>query len=419
MKFLSLFLFAFIVSNSVYAESIVIKAGKLLDPVSGKIMTDQMLLIEDEKITKIAQQLDIPGKAKVIDLTHATVLPGMIDAHTHLCWDYELPYSSNPLSIMNTPTAYRALQGAYNANGMLQSGFTSVRDLGNAGHYADAALKRAISRDLVPGPDMMIAGRLITTFGGQKRLNADNKEMYGSEYFFADTRDELKKAIRENIHFGADVIKIIISDQRYGYSLEDIKFIVAEAKASGLDVAAHAMNDGDIRNAVLGGVRTIEHGFKIEEKTFDLLKKYNVYYVSTTFPKEVISSMYPARKSTNSSSENRYQDMVKQLRLAFLHKVKVAFGSDVVSTMPGLSRGEATLLFIDSFKDANASPLQIIQAMTINAAEALNKHHEIGLLKEGYTANIIAVEKNPLDDIDQLKQVAFVMKNGQVYKSTF
>src|SRR5262249_14618123 len=202
---------------------IAIKAGKLLDPETGKITANQIILVEGSLIKDIGANLQIPSGAKVVDLSQATVLPGLFDAHTHLCMTVipERDANNYYFTTLLDPTPYRAIQGVANGQAMLQSGFTTVRDIGNAGNYADTALRRAIEAGWVIGPTVINSGIIISVYGGQFHLQPEKKDLATPEYLFADTRDEMRKAIRQNVHFGAKVIKIVVDDQRYIYSVDD------------------------------------------------------------------------------------------------------------------------------------------------------------------------------------------------------
>jgi imidazolonepropionase-like amidohydrolase len=169
-------------------------------------------------------------------------------------------------------TGTRAIQGVANARSMLEYGFTTVRDIGNAANYADTDLRRAIDQEIVPGPTIINAGRIIAPYGGQFLMQADKKDLGNPEYFYADTRDELKKAVRENIHYGARVIKLVVDDQRYIYSVDDIKFVIEEARNAGVKVAAHCWTQRGARNAAEAGVASIEHGVEIDDETLEIAK---------------------------------------------------------------------------------------------------------------------------------------------------
>lgn len=206
----------------------VIRAGILVDPESGTAAANQIIVVENGKVTAVGAGRSVPAGATLIDLSRYTVLPGLFDAHAG-----SLFYTS-----LRDPNAYRAIQGVVHARSMLEAGFTTVRDAGNEGNYACSSVWRAIDTGLTVGPTLLSAGRIIAPYGGQFRLQPDRRDLAEPEYFFADTRDEMRKAIRENIHYGAIVIKIVVDDQRYIYSEEDIRFIIAEAGAAGLKVAA-------------------------------------------------------------------------------------------------------------------------------------------------------------------------------------
>ena len=210
------------------SQVIAIKAGKLVDPESATVATNQIILIEGQTIISVFPDLKIPENATVIDLSKQTVLPGLFDAHTHLCMSTRRGRDGGNYyytTLIDT-TAFRAIQGVAHARAMLEAGFTTDRDVGNAGNYADTDLRRAIEEGLVPGPTIINAGRIIAPFGGQFKMQPEKPGLGNPEYFYADTRDELKKAIRENIHYGARVIKIVVDDQRYIYSVDDIRFVI-------------------------------------------------------------------------------------------------------------------------------------------------------------------------------------------------
>src|SRR3981189_1354429 len=211
------------------ARVIAIKAGKLVDPEKGTTAANQIILVRGRKIEAVGANVQIPGDAQVIDLSKPPVLPGLFDAHTHLCMTVkkERDAGSYYITTLLDPTPYRAIEGVANAREMLAAGFTTIRERGNAGNYADTALREAIERGLVPGPTMLNAGRIIAPYGGQFHLQPEKKDLAAPEYAFADTHDEMLKAIRENIHYGATLIKIVVDDQKYIYSVDDIRFMIA------------------------------------------------------------------------------------------------------------------------------------------------------------------------------------------------
>src|SRR6185295_14758548 len=284
--FLTAALFLICAAGLCQAQLTVIKAGKLVDPDSGSTAVNQIIIIEGTKIKSVGPGLAIPAGANVIDLSRFTVLPGLFDAHSHMCQTTSPDNRDLFTTDIREPGTYRAILGVVNARAMLESGFTTIRDVGNNGNYADTSLRMAIEEGLVPGPTMINAGRIIAPFGGQYHLQPERRELGAPEYLFADTRDEMLKAIRENIHFGAKVIKIVVDDQKYIYSVDDIKYIVAEAASAGLKVAAHCMTEQGARNAAEGGVASIEHGFQMSDEALEIAKRNNVVLVGTDFTEQ-------------------------------------------------------------------------------------------------------------------------------------
>ncbi|UII35014.1 amidohydrolase family protein [Fulvivirga ulvae] len=411
MKYITLFLTIILQCCVVFISTSqvkVIKAGGVLNVSTGEMTKDQTIVIDGSTIIAIGKNIDTPKHAEIIDMSDKYVMPGLMDCHTHLCWDIE--DDGYAMSIMTHTTGYRAIQGVVNAKDMLMAGFTTVRDVGNSGNYICTDLRIGIEKGMIPGPTVINAGRLIAPFGGQRGVTPEKPDITQPEYFFADTRDEIKKAIRENIHFGAKVIKIVVDDQKYIYSADDIKFIVEEAAEAGLKVAAHCATKKGAHNAIEAGVASIEHGFEMDRETFIKAKEKGIYFVSTTFSLPAFQSMW------YDDPEKMYEKAVKTLREAREAGVKVAFGSDVISTLPGHNRGTATLTFIDSHLDAGYTPLEIIQSMTIHAANLIGIGEHCGSISKGMVADIIVVRENPLKNIHTLKEVEMVMKNGIVYR---
>jgi imidazolonepropionase-like amidohydrolase len=398
---------------SASAQVTAIKAGKLVDPETGTTAANQIILVENGRIKAVGANLTIPSGASVIDLSGSTVLPGLFDCHTHMCQTT----SSEDRDLFNTDmrqtTAFRAIWGVANAKAMLESGFTTIRDVGNNGNYGDTALRRAIERGIVPGPTMINAGRIIAPFGGQYHLQPERRALGEPEYLYADTRDEMRKAIRENIQFGALVIKIVVDDQRYIYSADDIKYIVEEARNAGLRVAAHCMTEQGARNAILGGVASVEHGFQMSDEALLLAKQSNVVLVGTEFTEEAASYLGPPAPF----AKQFHAVFLDRLKRAYKIGVTMAYGTDTFAEIEGHTRGTIAISFIDSFTEAGIPPKDILKIMTTNAAQLLGVEKQRGAIKIGMYADIIAVAENPLDNINTLKKVSFVMKNGKVFKS--
>lgn len=402
----------FVVTLSANAQVTAIKAGHLVDPDAGTSTANQIILVEKGRITAVGPAVAIPAGATVIDLSKSYVLPGLFDAHTHLCQ----MTSPEDRSLFNTDikqsTAYRALIGAAMAKEVLEAGFTTVRDVGNNGNYADTSLRNAIDNELVPGPTMINAGRIIAPFGGQYHLRPDRVELGAPEYLFADTRDEMLKAIRENIHFGALVIKIVVDDQKYIYSADDIRFIVAEAHQAGVKVGAHCMTEQGARNAAEGGVDSIEHGFQMSDATLGLAKKNNVVLVGTDFPEK--TALYLGLSPA--SAKVFHAAFLDRLKRAYQVGVTMVFGTDTFFQVPGQTRGMLALDYLDTYREAGVPDKYVLQMMTSNAARLLGVDKQRGFIRVGQAADLIAVPEDPQSNILTLRKASFVMKNGKVVK---
>ena len=387
-----------------------IKAGKLVDPEKGATQSNQIILVRGKKIEAVGSNVPIPPDAKVIDLSNSTVLPGLFDAHTHLCMTLKKERDANNyfFTTLLDPTPYRAIEGVANARDMLAAGFTTVRDVGNAGNYADTALREAIERGLVPGPTMINAGRIIAPYGGQFHLQPEKRDLATPEYAFADTHDEMLKAIRENIHYGATVIKIVVDDQKYIYSADNIRFMVEEAHRDGLKLAAHCWTRAGAHNAAEAGVDSIEHGEMMTNEDLQLAKKNHVVLVGTDF-------------TERAARENGFPELhavfVDRLKRAYQIGVKMAFGTDLFVYVPGETRGTMAAEYVDSWVEAGVPAKDTLRAMTINAARLLGVDGERGAMMPGLAADIIATPDNPLDNIQAVRKVSFVMKDGIVFKN--
>lgn len=394
------------------AQVTAIKAGKLVDPDSGTTTINQIIIVEGTKIKAVGAGLPIPAGATVIDLSRSTVLPGLFDAHTHMCQTTSPDNRDLFTTDIREPGTYRAILGVVNARAMLESGFTTIRDVGNNGNYADTSLRKAIEEGLVPGPTIVNAGRIIAPFGGQYHLQPERRELGQPEYLFADTRDEMRKAIRENIHFGAKVIKIVVDDQQYIYSVDDIKYIVAEAASAGLKVAAHCLTEQGARNAAEGGVASIEHGFRMSDEALQIAKRNNVVLVGTEFTEqaaEYLGLPPPIAK--------QFHDVfIDRLKRAYKIGVTMAYGTDTFFAVEGQTRGTLAISYIDSFIEAGVPAKDTLRIMTTNAARLLGVDKQRGAIKAGQAADIIATPENPLDNLLTLKQASFVMKDGKVFK---
>jgi imidazolonepropionase-like amidohydrolase len=404
--------------DSAPAEVTVIHAGKLFDAHAGRMIENQDILIRGEKIEKVGPNLAVPAGAHEVDLRKATVLPGFIDVHTHLTSKAGAAgYNSLGVSIPR-----HALAGARNARVTLLAGFTTVRNVGAEG-YADVALRDAIDEGDVSGPRMQVSGPIITITGGHGDNNLLPFEFHYNAEGVADGVPAVMAKVRENIKYGADVIKFTASGGTFSkgdsplfeqYSPEEMQALVAEAHRLGRKVATHAHSAQSIKDAVRAGVDSVEHGIFMDEECIQLMKQHGTYLSATTYPLfwyeknedslhlppwviEKVAMIIPAAKVN--------------VARAYKEGVKVALGTDAGVYPHGLNGGEFW-----SMVQLGLTPVQSLQAGTVNAADLMGWSDKIGAIEAGKFADIVAVNGDPLSDITLLQHVDFVMKGGVVYK---
>jgi imidazolonepropionase-like amidohydrolase len=388
-----------------------VRAGKLIDPASGTVSTDQIILIKDRKFEAIGPKVAIPAGAEVIDLSGLTVLPGLVDTHNHLAITYKvMPERNNYyVTVISDSTPLRAIQAASNGIQMLAAGFTIVRDMGNNGLYADTALRQAIEEGWIPGPQIINAGIIIGSTGGQfwptPEMGLEKKVVF-PEYLDADTPDELVKAVRQNMLYGAKVIKICADCKPWGYSVEDIKIVVAEAAKAGLKVEAHAQTVEGARRAIEGGVWSIAHDLGLDDANHKLMVKRGTFRAGTETPISL----------TDHQTEKGFKRDVASLKNAYENKVNITYSTDADYWVPGKTRGEVAIEFIETWKAAGIPPRDILKAMTATGYRCAQTESTRGPIKAGLAADLIAVPGNPLEKIDALRDVQFVMKDGVVFK---
>jgi imidazolonepropionase-like amidohydrolase len=389
-----------------------IRAGRLLDPDAGRILTNQVILVDGNKISAVGANLAIPAGAQVIDLPNLTVMPGLVDSHNHLALTYKPEPENNVYyyTFVQDSTALRAIQAASNGMQMLAAGFTVVRDLGNNGNYADTALRQAIEQGWLPGPTVINSGIIIGGMGGQffptPEMAKEHAIVY-PEYLDADTPDEIVKAVRQNILFGAKVIKICVDCKPYGYTAEEIRLFIREAAKAGMKVAGHVQTPAGAKNAIDAGIWSIEHGGALNDDLHKQMATKGIWRAGTETPTGLAG--HPV-------SEQAYQRTVAGLKNAFENKVQVVFSTDADYFVAGKSRGELCLEFLKPWKDAGIPNADILRAITVNGYKIADIDKVRGPIKVGMFADLIAVPGDPLADIDALKRVQFVMKEGLVFK---
>jgi imidazolonepropionase-like amidohydrolase len=393
------------------AQVTVIKAGRLVDPEAGTAAPDQIIVVEGGKFRAIGPGVAIPAGAEVIDLSRLTVLPGLVDAHNHLALTYKEEPESNVyyLTYVLDGTPIRAIQAVSNAIQMLNAGFTIVRDMGNNGNYADAALRVAIEQGWIPGPTIINSGIIIGGLGGQfwpTPEMAIGKGIVYPEYLEADTPEEIVKAVRQNALFGAKVIKICVDCKPWGYTVDEIKLVIAEAAKAGLKVEGHVQTVDGARRAIEAGIWSMAHDRGLTDEMHKLMAQKGIWRAGTETPLSL----------TGHTTPERYRATVAGLRNAYENKVPLTFSTDADYYVPGKTRGEVAIEFIETWKAAGIPPVDILRAMTVNGYKVSETYGYRGPIKVGYAADLIAVPGNPLQDIDALRDVRFVLKDGLVFK---
>lgn len=400
----------------------IIRAGRLFDSEAGAMLPARDIVIKGNLIEQVGENLPVPAGAQVIDLRRYTVLPGLIDAHTHLL------YLENPKGDLSSEgvkaltlegTTLRALRGAARGKTFLQAGITTVRDLGNSGRFGDVALRIAINEGSADGPRMYVSGPGLSSEGGQfPGLQPGYKNIAEEEYRIIKSVDDARSAVRENVTYGANVIKIYANNTPNPtfLSIEEMKAIVEEAHLLRIKVAAHATNDIAVRRAVEAGVDSIEHGYQISDETLKLMKEKGVALVPTdadllTF--KYLSNLSGGNDLTDEQVAQRLKPLRERLRRAVAAGVTIVAGSDMYIDMQQ-PQGNAAKRVLFAYLESGMPPLSILQSATINAARLFN-NPRLGAIKNGAFADIIAVEGNPAEDFKALERIKFVMKNGQIY----
>jgi imidazolonepropionase-like amidohydrolase len=404
------------------AKTVAVKAGRLVDVVHGRVLTDQVILIEDKRIAKVgpAATTDIPSGAAVIDLSAHTVMPGFVDTHTHLTSDPTISYYDS----YHVSVGREAVIGVMNARRTLLAGFTVTRNVGAAG-YSDIALRDGIERGDVMGPRVFASGPAIGITGGHCDENNLAPEFNYSSDGVADGVDAVRKMVRKNIKYGADLIKYCGTGGVFSkgdtpgapqFSFEEAKAIVDEAHFDGRTVAVHAHGAEGIKIAIRAGVDSIEHGTFMDDEARQLMKERGTWYIPT-----LSAGKWVAKKA---EEPGYFPEIIRAkaamvgpqiqqtFAAAYKYGLKIAFGTDAGVFPHGMNAMEFGYMV-----EAGMPPLEAIQAATVRAAQVLRREQDLGSLSAGKLADIVAVRGNPLNDIDQMNHVAFVMKDGVIYKN--
>jgi imidazolonepropionase-like amidohydrolase len=445
------------------ASVTLVRASRLLDPRSGHVLTSAAVLIEGDKIKQVgsSSQIGVPAGAKIIDLGTATMLPGFIDGHTHLLLDVVLPAEAERarryngtfvpdllLAIVESPSK-RVLLGAQHAREYLESGITTVRNLGHSGIDGDTELRDAINAGRVPGPRIVASGRkLITRASYVQSLNpALTDAILQQEFLLIDGPDRARQAVRQNEFQGVDVIKVTAD---VNLTVAELAAVVEEAHRAGLKVAVHAVDKASIQTAIDAGGDSIEHGNEITEQQLKQMRDRGIFFDLTPtsygdfftkiFQGTIAESLTlrAARLEADERDRQRYNDLAQGLRKSGFHGgfeasdnqlydslvrrvlksgVKFAAGTDMCWHYPGKTCGQASTSRFPTLHEAGMPSLDVIRAITTNAAEMLGWQDRVGAIERGKFADIVAVSGDPVADISELERVRFVMKGGQVVRN--
>jgi imidazolonepropionase-like amidohydrolase len=407
------------------AQTTYILCGKLVDTRSGEIGSKKTIIVKDNKIFNVMDGYVLPksSTAITIDLKDKVVMPGLIDFHVHIEQEFDRNTRLNGFILNEADVAFNSVGFAKTT---LLNGFTTVRDLGGTG--VNISIKNAINAGKIPGPRVLTAGKALATTGGHADpTNGSSRRLLGNpgpKEGVVNSVDDAKKAVRQRYKNGADWIKItatggVLSVAKSGdnpqFTVEEVKAICETAKDYGMYVAAHAHGDEGMRRAIVGGVKTIEHGTYMSDETMELMKKHNAYLVPTiTAGKEVaekakIAGFYPDIVVPKALAVG--PQIQGTFARAYKKGVGIAFGTDAGVFKHGNNGKEFGFMV-----EAGMPAMETLQSATITNAMLLKMESEIGQIKKGFYADIIAVDEDPAQNIATMEKVVFVMKNGKVYK---
>jgi imidazolonepropionase-like amidohydrolase len=397
-------------ASPAWAQTVAIHAGNLIDPATGTVAKNQIILVKDKKIVDVGGAVAIPKDAEVVDLSNEWVMPGVMDAHTHITQSVKY-FRELDANYLREDTPFRALRGLWTGQILLNAGVTTVRDVGNDANFAAVALRKAIDRGWFSGPTVLTAGKIIAPFGGQTNgIPQEIGPFWQFEYYDADNVNEIRKAVRENIFYGADLIKLVADNSAYHYSVDEIRAAVDEAHHAGLAVAVHVLGKEAASNVIEGGVDSIEHGFFLTDDQLRRMKEKGIFLSGTDFP----AAHFEAGEVRNAKEIGAA--IIDRLRRAYNIGVKMAFGTDIVTDAPNETRADMTWDYLSVWRAAGVPPAEILKCMTTNDAELFRISKERGAIAKGLFADIIAMPESPHDNIESLRKVNFVMKNGAIVR---
>jgi imidazolonepropionase-like amidohydrolase len=427
-----------LVASSAGSAATLVEAGRLLDPRTGSVLSPAAVLIEGDKIKEVGPpakvEADAPAGVERIDLGSSTLVPGLIDGHTHLFLNPTVPAEPefgnryNPkfapgllLAIVESPSK-RVLIGAQLAREDLESGFTTVRNLGHSGIDGDVQLRDAINAGRVPGPRILAAGRKLIAQGSYlQSLNPDlAAAILREEFLLLEGVDSARRAVRQNVFENVDVIKVAVGDD---ISTAELSAVVEEAHRQHLKVAVHAATTGSIQTAMDSGADSVEHGNDATDAQLQTMRAKGMFIdlTPTTWDgmwskiHEVVALSPAARSDLIGGDERRRQQAVALVARVLKSGVKFAAGSDMGWYYPGKTRGQATATMFPALRAGGLQPLDILRAVTTSAAEMIGWQDRVGSVEAGKFADLVAVAGDPLADITELERVIFVMKGGKVY----